>query len=264
MTKLNAVTIKRMKGKEKIISLTAYDYTTARIVDECGVHLALVGDSLGMTMLGYKSTIPVTMDEMVHHVKSVVRGINKAVVVADMPFMSYQVSIELALINAARLLQEAGADAVKIEGGKSRFNLVKAFVDNGIPVLGHIGLTPQSINTLGSYKVQGRVKDDAQMIIEDARALEEAGAFAIVLECIPATLGEDITRSIGIPTLGIGAGPHCDGQMMVSHDMFGLFSDFVPKFVKRYAELGDGMRNAVKSYAAEVRSGAFPSDEHSY
>lgn len=253
-----------MKGASKLACLTVYDYTMAKIIDECGIQLALVGDSLGMTMLGYKNTVPVTMDEMLHHTRAVARGISNALVVADMPFMSYQVSIEQAIANAGRFLKEADADAVKIEGGAIRAELVRALTDNGIPVLGHIGLTPQSIKTFGSYKIQGKLQGDAERLVNDAKTLEKAGAFSIVLECLPAALGKKITQSVKIPTIGIGAGPDCDGQILVIHDLLGLFDDFTPKFVKRYATLGSEMRKAVKEYTKEVTSSRFPAEEHCY
>ena len=256
--------IKACKGKERLVCLTAYDYTTARIVDDSGIHLILVGDSLGMTMLGYDSTLPVTMDEMLHHTAAVVRGVNNALVVADMPFMSYQVSGEQALVNAGRFLKEVGAGAVKIEGGSQRAPVVRDLVENGIPVLGHVGLTPQSVHQLGGYKVQGKQEPEAERLMNDARALEAAGVFALVLECIPAALARKITDMLEIPTIGIGAGQPCDGQILVTHDLLGLYTDLSPKFVKRYAQLSVDMKAAFEAYARDVQAGAFPADEHAY
>jgi len=246
------------------VCLTAYDYSTARIVDEAGIQLILVGDSLAMTMLGYETTLPVTMKEMLHHTSAVVRGVSNALVVADMPFMSYQVSVEQAVRNAGLFIKKAGAGAVKIEGGVFRVPVVRAMVENGIPVLGHIGLTPQSIHAMGGYKVQGKKTEDAKQLLNDAKELEKAGVFAIVLECVPATLGAEITHSVGVPTIGIGAGKHCDGQILVIHDMLGLYSGLSPKFVKRYADLGAEMRKAFEAYKREVENGNFPTEEHSY
>lgn len=264
MSKWTATKIKALKGKEKIVCLTAYDYSTARIVDEAGIHLILVGDSLAMTMLGYKTTLPVTMEEMLHHTAAVVRGVKDALVVADMPFMSYQVSVQQAIQNAGRFIKEAGAAAVKVEGGTFRVPVIRALVDNGIPVLGHIGLTPQSINEIGGYKVQGKESEEAKRLIGDATALEKAGAFAIVLECLPSALGADITKAVGVPTIGIGAGNNCDGQILVTHDILGLYAELTPKFAKRYADLGAGMKKAFADYKREVEEGSFPSEEHSY
>ena len=248
---------------EKIIMLTAYDYSTARIVDEAGTHLILVGDTLGMVVLGYNSTVPVTMDEMLHHVKAVVRGSKTALVIGDMPFMSYQASVEEAIRNAGRMLQEGGCQAVKLEGGVVISETTRRIVNCGIPVMGHIGLTPQSINQLGGHRVQGKTTDTAKRLIEDAMALEQSGAFAIVLELVPVQLARLITGKLSIPTIGIGAGPFCDGQVQVINDMLGLFTDFVPKHAKQYARLASTMKEAVSEYCAEVKSGAFPSGEHS-
>jgi 3-methyl-2-oxobutanoate hydroxymethyltransferase len=257
--------IKEMKQrKEKIPMLTAYDYVTARMVDEAGVPLILVGDSLGMVMLGYESTIPVTMNEMVHHTKAVVRGAKKALVIGDMPFMTYHISVSDALSNAARFIQEGGAQAVKLEGGEVVAEKVRRLVDCGIPVMGHIGLTPQSIHQLGGFKVRGKAVEEARKLLNDASILEEAGAFAIVLECTPAPLSELITRKLTIPTIGIGAGPGCDGQVQVISDILGLYTDFVPKHAKRYASLAGEIKNAVASYMSEVQSLAFPTAEQSY
>jgi 3-methyl-2-oxobutanoate hydroxymethyltransferase len=251
--------IKAMKQRaEKIVMLTAYDYSTARLVDEAGIPLILVGDSLGMVVLGYQSTIPVTMEEMLHHTKAVVRGTKQAMVIGDMPFMTYHVSVEDALRNAARFIQEAGAQAVKLEGGVTVAEKVKRIVDCGIPVMGHIGLTPQSIHQFGGFKMQGKTPEAAANLLADAKALEEAGVFAIVLETIPANLARLITDKISIPTIGIGAGPECDGQVQVINDILGSFADFVPKHAKQYVKLTDIISKAVSQYRDEVKSGTFP------
>ncbi|WP_027365684.1 3-methyl-2-oxobutanoate hydroxymethyltransferase [Desulfotruncus alcoholivorax] len=251
------------EGK-KITMLTAYDYPTARLVDAAGIDAILVGDSLGNVVLGYGSTIPVTMDDMVHHVKAVTRGVQRAMVVADMPFLSYHLSKEESLRNAGRFLQEAGAQAVKLEGGREVAETVKALTEAGIPVMGHLGLTPQSINQMGGYKVQGKDEEAARKLIEDAKALEEAGAFAVVLECVPTPLAAKITGDIGIPTIGIGAGPGCSGQVLVTHDMLGFYGQFSPKFVKRYANLHEAIMQGLRSYREEVENGAFPGPEHGF
>jgi 3-methyl-2-oxobutanoate hydroxymethyltransferase len=252
--------IKAMKPKgEKIAMLTAYDYSTARLVDEAGIPLILVGDSLGMVVLGYESTIPVTMAEMLHHTKAVVRGTRQAMVIGDMPFMTYHISIEDALRNAARFIQEAGAQAVKLEGGVTVAEKVRRIVECGIPVMGHIGLTPQSIHQFGGFKMQGKTPEAAARLLEDAKALEQAGAFAVVLETVPGDLAKLITDKIAIPTIGIGAGPDCDGQVQVINDILGSFSDFVPKHAKQYVKLTDIISKAVTQYRDEVKSGAFPS-----
>ncbi|MFC1899802.1 3-methyl-2-oxobutanoate hydroxymethyltransferase [Chloroflexota bacterium] len=257
--------IKDMKEKgEKITMLTAYDYSTAKIVDETEVPLILVGDSLGMVVLGYDSTIPVTMEEMLHHTKAVVRGTNQSLIVGDMPFMTYHISIEDALHNAARFLQEAGAQAVKLEGGVTVAEKVKRIVDCGIPVMGHIGLTPQSVNQFGGFRVQGKSVVAAAEMLQDARALEEAGAFAVVLETIPTPLAALITRKISIPTIGIGAGIGCDGQVQVINDILGTFTNFVPKHAKQYAKLSEIMSKAVTEYYNEVRAGIFPTEKQSF
>ena len=253
--------IKEMKARaEKIVMLTAYDYSTARLVDEAGIPLILVGDSLGMVVLGYESTIPVTMDEMLHHTKAVVRGTKQAMVIGDMPFMTYHVSVEDALRNAARFIQEAGAQAVKLEGGVTVAEKVKRIVECGIPVMGHIGLTPQSIHQFGGFKMQGKTPEAAANLLEDAKALEQAGAFAIVLETIPAHLGQMITDKVAIPTIGIGAGPECDGQVQVINDILGSFADFVPKHAKQYVKLTDIISKAVTRYRDEVKDGSFPAE----
>ena len=256
--------IRQMKQKgEKITMLTAYDYSTAKIIDEVGVPLILVGDSLGMVVLGYESTIPVTMDEMLHHTKAVVRGTKRAMIIGDMPFMTYHVLVEDALRNAARFIQEGGAQAVKLEGGVTVAEKVRRIVECGIPVMGHIGLTPQSIYQFGGYKVQGKTAEAAARMLEDARALEQAGAFAIVFETVPAQLATFITQRISIPTIGIGAGIGCDGQVQVINDILGSFADFVPKHAKQYAKLTDIIRKAVTEYHNEVKAGTFPTNEQS-
>jgi 3-methyl-2-oxobutanoate hydroxymethyltransferase len=257
--------IKEMKQrKEKIPMLTAYDYVTAKMIDEAGVPLILVGDSLGMVMLGYESTIPVTMEEMIHHTKAVVRGATKALIIGDMPFMTYHVSISDALHNAAKFIQEGGAQAVKLEGGEVVAEKVRRLVDCGIPVMGHIGLTPQSIHQLGGFKVRGKAVEEAKKLLNDACILEEAGAFAVVLECTPAPLSELITQKLAIPTIGIGAGPDCDGQVQVVSDILGLYTEFVPKHAKQYARLAGEIKTAVSSYISEVKSLSFPTMEQSY
>jgi len=257
--------IKDMKHrKEKIPMLTAYDYVTAKIVDEAGVPLILVGDSLGMVMLGYESTIPVTMEEMVHHTKAVVRGTQKSLIIGDMPFMTYHISVSDALYNAARFIQEGGAQAVKLEGGEVVAEKVRRLVDCGIPVMGHIGLTPQSIHQLGGFKVRGKAAEEAKKLLDDARILEEAGAFAVVLECTPAPLSKLITQKLAIPTIGIGAGPDCDGQVQVISDILGLYTEFVPKHAKQYARLAGEIKTVVSSYISEVKSLSFPTTEQSY
>jgi 3-methyl-2-oxobutanoate hydroxymethyltransferase len=262
--KWTAPRIRALKGITKVSSLTAYDFSTARLVDEAGIHLVLVGDSLGMTMLGYENTLPVTMTEMIHHAAAVARGVKYGLVVADMPFLSYQVSVEQAILNAGRFIKEGGADAVKIEGGASRAPTIRALIENGIPVLGHIGLLPQSINAMGGFKVQGKSAEDAQRIMDDAKAIEEAGVFAMVLEGLPAAVSGQITAAVSVPTIGIGAGSNCDGQILVVHDMLGLYGDFKPKFVKRYANLGPEIRKAFAQYKKEVEDGSFPGPEQSY
>lgn len=257
--------IKDMKRRtEKIPMLTAYDYVTAKIVDEAGVPLILVGDSLGMVMLGYESTIPVTIEDMIHHTKAVVRGAKRALVVGDMPFMTYHLSVSDALYNAARFIQEGGAQAVKLEGGEVVADTVRRLVDCGIPVMGHIGLTPQSVHQLGGFKVRGKGVVEARKLLDDAGILEEAGAFAVVLECTPAPLSRLITAKLTIPTIGIGAGPDCDGQVQVISDILGLYTDFVPKHAKQYARLAAEIRQAVADYISEVKSLSFPTEAQSY
>lgn len=243
--------------------LTAYDHPTAKILDKAGVDTILVGDSVGPVVLGYPNTIPVTVEEMIHHTRAVVRGTKRALVIIDMPFMSYQESIEQAKHNAGRMLKESGAEAVKLEGGSAMRETIRAMVDVDIPVVAHIGLTPQSIHRMGGYKVQGK-GEDVSRLIGDAKAVEEAGAFMVVLECVPRQLAKEITEMLSIPTIGIGAGPDCDGQVLVLHDLLGLLGDFRPKFVKQYANLSDIIDTAVKSYISEVTSGAFPDDSQSF
>ncbi len=266
MKKRTAITdLKVMKQRgEKIVMITAYDYPSARLVEEARIPLILVGDSLGNVVLGYDSTVPVTMDEMVHHVKPVVSATERTHVVADMPFGSFQAGPEDALRNAARLLKEGGAQSVKLEGGAHVAGTVRHLTQSGIPVMGHLGLTPQSINQIGGYKVQGKTPAAAVRILNDAMALQEAGAYAIVLEMVPVRVAEIITEKLSVPTIGIGAGWACDGQVQVWHDLLGLFSDFVPKHAKRYADLGPTIVDALKVYAADVREGAFPTEKESF
>ncbi len=249
---------------ERISMLTAYDASFAGLIDAAGIDMVLVGDSLGMVLLGYDSTIPVTMEEMLHHCRAASRGVKRAILVGDMPFMSYQVSESEAITNAGRFLKEAGCDAVKLEGGTEVCGTVKAIVKAGIPVMGHIGLTPQTASQLGGYKVQGRNADSARLLLQSARDLEAAGAFAIVLECIPAQLSEAITSEVALPTIGIGAGKHCDGQVLVTHDMVGMFEKFIPSFVKQYVNLAPQIKEAVGAYRQEVKNGNFPAEEHSF
>lgn len=258
-------TFKEQKAKgEKISMLTAYDYSTAKLMDEVGINGILVGDSLGMVVLGYEDTLPVTMEDMIHHTAAVCRGAKNTLVVGDMPFMSYQVSVEEAVYNAGRLMKEGRCQAVKLEGGASVCPQIRAITNASIPVMAHIGLTPQSINAFGGFKVQGKSEEAAKKLLEDAKAVEEAGAFAVVLECVPAKLAELISKSISIPTIGIGAGAGCDGQILVYQDMLGMFSDFTPKFVKKYANVGEMMTQAFRDYIAEVQEGAFPAPEHTF
>ena len=252
---------KKLK-KEKIVMLTAYDYSTARIIDDSNIPVILVGDSLGMVILGYDSTIPVTIDDMLHHTKAVSRGTKKAMVVADLPFMTYHAEIGDAMRNAARFLQEGGAQAIKLEGGEIVAETVKKITDCGIPVMGHIGLTPQFIHQLGGFKTQGKTTETARQLLHDALALEQAGAFAIVLELVPAQLARLITERLQIPTIGIGAGPECDGQVQVVSDILGLFTDFVPKHAKQYARLAETIKEAISNYSQDVCSGNFPTSSH--
>ncbi|MCL4370362.1 MAG: 3-methyl-2-oxobutanoate hydroxymethyltransferase [Chloroflexi bacterium] len=257
--------LKQMKRRgEKFPMLTAYDYATAKLLDEVGIPILLVGDSLGMVVLGYDSPIPVTLDDMIHHIKAVVRGTTKAHIVGDLPFMTYHTSISDALRSSARLLQEGGCQSVKMEGGELMAETVRRTVESGIPVMGHIGLTPQSVNQLGGFRVQGRDAGAAARLLADARALEQAGAYAIVLECVPSPLAKLITEKVGVPTIGIGAGVHCDGQVQVTSDILGLFTDFLPRHAKRYATLGDEIRRAARDYASEIKSATFPTDKESF
>jgi 3-methyl-2-oxobutanoate hydroxymethyltransferase len=256
--------IKKRRG-EKIVALTAYDFPTAKIVDEAGLDLILVGDSLGMVVLGYENTIPVTMEDMIHHTKAVVRGARTPLIVGDMPYFSFHLSEDETVRNASRFLKEAGAQAVKIEGAsKKRLKLIEALVEAEIPVMGHVGLTPQSIYHLGQFKVQGKDIADAKKIVQNAKDLEKAGAFAIVLECIPMELAKEITQGLNIPTIGIGAGPYCDGQILVFHDLVGYANSYLPRFVKRYADIHTSLSKAVRQYVDEVKEGAFPDHNHSY
>jgi 3-methyl-2-oxobutanoate hydroxymethyltransferase len=249
---------------ERFAMLTAYDAHSARLLDEAGIPLILVGDTLGMVMLGYDSTVPVTMEDMLHHAAAVRRGAANAFVIGDMPFMSYQGSIEEGMVNAGRFLKEAGASCVKLEGGARTVELVHRLTEAGIPVMGHLGLTPQSVNQIGGYRVQGRTDEQAHQILKDAKDLEAAGIFSLVLEAVPSALAQQVTTALSVPTIGIGAGPHCDGQVLVWHDFLGITDDKPPKFVKRYAELGEEIRKAATSFAAEVARGEYPGPEHSY
>lgn len=256
--------IRKMKNKgEKITMLTAYDYPTAKILEETGIDVVLVGDSVGNTVLGYENTIPVTMEEILHHTKAVSRGLENSLLIGDMPFLSYQTSVEEAVQNAGRFIKEAGAEAVKVEGGSEFLEQIKKIIDAGVPVLGHLGLTPQRIHQFGGYQPRGRSFEEAKKIYDNAQKLEEAGVFSIVLESIPSELGKKITEKIDIPTIGIGAGPHCDGQVLVFHDLLG-WTEFSPKFLKKYADLIPIIKEAVSEYKEEVMSGKFPTSEHSY
>jgi len=248
---------------EPISMLTGYDYPTALALDFAGIDAILVGDSLGMVVLGYDNTLPVTMEEMLHHCRAVRRGARAALLIGDMPFMSYQISVEDAVRNAGRFLQEGGMDVVKLEGGKARVSTIKAIISAGIPVMGHLGLTPQSVHALGGFRPQGRTPEAARHILEDAIALEEAGCFSLVLESIPARLAELISQTVSIPTIGIGSGPGCDGQVLVIHDLLGFFARFTPKFVKKYADFQDEMRKAILEYIADVTERRYPAQEHS-
>lgn len=259
------VTFKEAKeSNEKLTMLTAYDYSTAKLIDSCGINGILVGDSLGMVCLGYEDTLSVTMEDMIHHTKAVSRGCTNTLIVADMPFMSYQTSTYDAVVNAGRLIKEGRAHAVKLEGGVEVFKQIQSIVNSSIPVIGHIGLTPQSVNAFGGFKVQGRDELAAKKLIEDALAVEDAGAFAVVLEGVPSKLASLITKKLTIPTIGIGAGASCDGQVLVYQDMLGMFSDFTPKFVKKYENIGEKMKNAFSNYIDEVKTEVFPSEEHSF
>ena len=263
--KITVVDLQKMKNEgRKITMLTDYDYPTALLEDRAEIDIILVGDSVGMTVLGYENTLPVTMEEMIHHTKAVSRGTKYAFILGDMPFMSFNTSERDAIINAGRFVKEAGADGVKLEGGASVKDIVKAIVKAGIPVMGHIGLTPQTISMIGGFKVQGRDAETAQRLIDDARLLEDAGAFSVLLEAIPALVAKRITESIKIPTIGIGAGPHCDGQVLVVHDLLGLFDRFTPRFAKRYVNLSQLMLQAFEAFREEVIKGEFPKEEHSF
>ncbi len=263
--KVTVNTFKNAKeNKKKLTMLTAYDYSTAKLIDEAGIDSILVGDSLGNVILGYENTVPVTVEDMIHHGAAVCRGAKNALVIMDMPFMSYQTGVHDALVNAGRLMKETGAGAVKLEGGKEVCPQIEAMVSAGIPVCAHLGLTPQHINAFGGFKVQGKSEEAARGLLEDAMAVEKAGAFAVVLEAVPAKLATLITERLSIPTIGIGAGNGCDGQVLVYQDMLGMFSDFTPKFVKRFANVGEIMTEAFKAYKQEVSEGTFPAAEHTY
>ena len=263
--KNTVVTFKQAKEKgEKLTMLTAYDYSTAKLIDEAGINAILVGDSLGMVVLGYEDTLSVTMEDMIHHSAAVSRGIKDTLLITDMPFMSYQTSVYDAVVNAGRLVKEGHAQAVKLEGGKEVCPQIKAIVDASIPVCAHLGLTPQSVNAFGGFKVQGKGEEAAQKLLDEARAVEEAGAFAVVLECVPKALAKKITESISIPTIGIGAGADCDGQVLVCNDLLGVSTGFCPKFVKKYANLHDTTVEAVKEYIADVKARTFPAPEHTF
>lgn len=263
--RLTITKIQEMKRRgERIAMLTAYDYPTARLLDSAGAHMLLVGDSLGIVVYGHETTLKVTLDDMVRHTEAVVRGSAQALVVADMPYLTYQISTEDAVRNAGRLIQQAGAQAVKLEGGVPMADTIRRLVDCGIPVMAHVGLTPQSVNQLGGYRVQGKTLATAARLIEDAKAVQEAGAFAVVLECVPATLAGHVSRDLEIPTIGIGAGVQCDGQVQVIHDLLGLFNDFVPKHAKRYADLREAVEDAARRYVADVAAGAFPTAQESF
>ncbi|WP_294404712.1 3-methyl-2-oxobutanoate hydroxymethyltransferase [uncultured Clostridium sp.] len=263
--KNTVLTFKKAKENgEKLAMLTAYDYSMAKIIDESGVNGILIGDSLGMVIKGDEDTLGVTVDDIIYHTKAVRKGAKNALIVSDMPFLSYHVSIEQAVMNAGRIMKEGGANAVKLEGGADFAPQIRAIVNAQIPVMGHLGLTPQSINAFGGFRVQGKSEEAAKKLIADAKALEEAGAFSITLEGIPAPVAELITKAVSIPTIGIGAGRQCDGQILVYQDMLGMFTDFVPKFVKQYANTGSVMREAISSYVKEVQDGSFPEEKHTY
>lgn len=263
--KNTVVTLQNAKDNgEKITMLTAYDYSMAKLIDEAGINMILVGDSLGMVMLGYEDTLSVTMEDMIHHTRAVARGAKDAFVVADMPFMSYQTSVYDAVYNAGRLMKEGRAQAVKLEGGREMAEQIRAITKASIPVVGHLGLTPQSLNAFGGFKVQGKSEEAARKLLEDAKIIEEAGAVAIVLECVPAKLAELISKQVKVPIIGIGAGAGCDGQVLVYQDMLAMFGDFKPKFVKQFAPVGDLMKEAFAKYIEEVKTGAFPAQEHTF
>ena len=263
--KNTVMTFQRQKDEQKKITmLTAYDYSTAKVMDNAGINGILVGDSLGMVMLGYEDTLSVTMEDIIHHTKAVARGAKTALVVADMPFMSYQTSVYDAVYNAGRLMKEGRCPAVKLEGGAAVCPQIEAIVAASIPVMAHIGLTPQSVNAFGGFKVQGKSEEAAKRILAEAKQVEAAGAFAVVLECVPAKLAELVTKSVSIPTIGIGAGAGCDGQILVYQDMLGMFGDFKPKFVKQFAHVGAEMEKGIKAYIAETQNGTFPAQEHTF
>lgn len=265
MPKITTDVLKKRKiNKERITMLTAYDYSLARMVDEAGIDMVLVGDSLGNVVLGYENTLAVTMDVMIHHTKAVTRAVKNAMVVGDMPFLSYHVSIPEAIRNAGRFIQEAGAQSVKLEGGTERVDTIKAILDAQIPVMGHIGLTPQSVHQFGGFKVQGKDLETARKLIRDAKALDEAGVFAMVLEGVPAALAQRITDEVSVPTIGIGGGPFCDGQVLVINDMLGMYQGHIPKFVKKFANLQPLIQEALIQYKEEVSAGTFPGPEHSF
>jgi len=263
--RVTVLDIQRMKAQgEKIAMLTAYDYPFAKLLDEAGIDMVLVGDSVGSVVAGYDNTLPVTMEEMLYHSRAAARGLHRALLVVDMPFLSYQVDLREARLNAGRLVKEGGAQAVKLEGGVPVAETIRAIVDMDIPVVGHIGLTPQSIHRMGGYRVQGKQDEQARQLLQDARAVQDAGAFAVVVEGVPAGLGKEITASLSIPTIGIGAGPDCDGQVLVLHDILGLFDKYAPKFVKRYIDLSGPIRQGVGDYVREVKEGVFPGPEHCF
>ena len=263
--KNTVMTFQRQKDEQKKITmLTAYDYSTAKVMDNAGINGILVGDSLGMVMLGYEDTLSVTMEDIIHHTKAVARGVKNALVVADMPFMSYQTSVYDAVYNAGRLMKEGRCQTVKLEGGAAVCPQIEAIVAASIPVMAHIGLTPQSVNAFGGFKVQGKSEEAAKRILAEAKQVEAAGAFAVVLECVPAKLAELVTKSVSIPTIGIGAGAGCDGQILVYQDMLGMFGDFKPKFVKQFAHVGAEMEKGIKAYIAETQNGTFPAQEHTF
>ena len=265
MNKNTVATLAEMKARgEKISQLTCYDYTTARLIDEAGIDMILVGDSLGMTMQGYKDTLPVTLEEMIIYGRSVVRGCKRTFVVVDMPFMSYQISPAQALESAGRIMKETGASAVKLEGGKSVCEQIRAITEAGIPVVGHIGMTPQSVNAFGGFKVQGKGEENAKRVLEDALAVQEAGAFAVTLECVPPKLAALITKKLDIITIGIGASKECDGQVLVYQDMLGMSGDFVPKFARKFRDIGNEMKETFRSYDEEVKATTYPAEEHTY
>ncbi len=265
MAKTTPVDVMEKKERgERVTMLTAYDFSTAAMIDAAGIDMVLVGDSLGMVVLGYESTVPVTMEEMLHHAAAVSRAVSTAMVIGDMPFMSYQVSREQAVENAGRFLKEAGCDAVKLEGGMETADRIAAITRAGIPVMGHVGLTPQTATALGGFKVQGKDLDSAKKLVLDAKAVEEAGAFSVVLECVPTPVAKVITESLSIPTIGIGAGPHCDGQVLVTHDLLGMYEKFTPKFVKKYLDLAPMIKEALARFKEEVAGGGFPGEEHSF